>query len=267
MSATAAADVLATIVAAARRSVEVRRQEVPRDVLERAARAWTPRGAAMRQALAGPGVNVIAECKRRSPSKGILRAQYDPVAIAAAYGAAGATAISVLTEPAFFDGAPEHLQAVRRSSNAFLLRKDFIVDEYQLAEAHAWGADAVLLIVAALDDSTLRALHDAATARGFAVLVEVHTAVELERAQAAGATLIGVNSRNLKTLAVSIDTTLELASLIRSEAVAVAESGIRGRADMDRLRAAGYDAFLIGERLMTQEDPGAALAGLLRGDG
>jgi indole-3-glycerol phosphate synthase len=216
----------------------------------------------MLAALAAPGVNVIAECKRRSPSKGVLRDPYDPAAIATAYARGGATAISVLTEPSFFDGSLEHLRAVRSAVSAFLLRKDFIVDEYQLAEAQACGADAVLLIVAALDDAALVRLRERAEARGFAVLVEVHTADELARAGDAGARLVGVNSRNLKTLDVSLEATLELAAAFTPGTVAVAESGIRSHADIARLRAAGYAAFLVGERLMVASDPGAALAAL-----
>ena len=153
---------------------------------------------------------MIAECKRRSPSRGVLRADYDPAAIARHYAAAGAAAISVLTEPTFFDGALDHLRAVRAAVSTPILRKDFFVDEYQILEAHAAGADAILLIVAALDDATLARLHAAAEARGLAALVEVHTAEELARAQQAGARLIGVNSRNLKTLTVSLDTAIAL---------------------------------------------------------
>lgn len=264
MSAAAAADVLATIVAATRRGVELRASPAARAALEQDARAWQPRGPALREALARPGaVRVIAECKRRSPSRGILRADYDPAAIARRYTAAGATAISVLTEPAFFDGALDHLRAVRAAVATPILRKDFVVDEFQIVEAHAAGADAILLIVAALDDATLRRLHVAAEARALAVLVEVHTAEELTRAQQAGATLIGVNSRNLKTLAVSLETALALGPTLGPGVVGVAESGIRTRADVDALTAAGYRAFLVGERFMTQPDPGAALAELI----
>jgi indole-3-glycerol phosphate synthase len=210
-------------------------------------------------------VRVIAECKRRSPSRGILRDPYDPAAIARRYADAGATAISVLTEPAFFDGTLDHLRAVRAAVPTPILRKDFIVDEFQIVEAHAAGADAILLIVAALDDAALRRLHAAAESRGLAALVEVHTAEELARAEQAGARLVGVNSRNLKTLAVSLDTALALGAALGPGVVGVAESGIRTRADIDALTAAGYHAFLVGERFMTQPDPGAALAELMGG--
>jgi indole-3-glycerol phosphate synthase len=260
------ADVLATIVAATTRGVEVRATAEARRALEHEAASWEPRGAALVQALAEPGaVRVIAECKRRSPSRGILRADYDPAAIAVRYTVAGATAISVLTEPTFFDGSLAHLRAVRAAVPTPILRKDFVVDPFQILEAQAARADAILLIVAALDDATLRRLHADAAGRGFAVLVEVHTAEELARAHEAGATLIGVNSRNLKTLEVSLDTALALGARLGPGVVGVAESGIRTRADIDALTAAGYHAFLVGERFMRQPDPGAALLELTGG--
>jgi indole-3-glycerol phosphate synthase len=269
------ADVLATIVAATRRTIEVRQELVDTRALEARAAAWQPRGDRFAAALRAPSSsasstadggsrpNIIAECKRRSPSKGVLRADYDAVSIARAYDAAGAAAISVLTEPSFFDGALDHLAAVRAAVDTPLLRKDFIIDEYQLLEAQAHGADAILLIVAALDDATLRRLLEAATREGFATLVEVHTREELERAQQAGATIVGVNSRDLKTLSVSLDTTLAMAQHLVPGVTAVAESGIRSRGDIDALVAGGYHACLIGERLVTEIDPGAALQRLL----
>jgi indole-3-glycerol phosphate synthase len=270
---TPGADVLATIVAATRRTIEVRQELVDTRALERYASAWTPRGARFAAALTADETNpdgttrpnIIAECKRRSPSKGVLRADYDAPAIARAYSDAGAAAISVLTEPSFFDGSLDHLAAVREAVDTPLMRKDFTIDEYQLLEARANGADAILLIVAALDDATLRRLHEAATAEDFAVLVEAHTADELDRAQQAGARIVGVNSRNLKTLSVSLDTTLQMATHLAPGVTAVAESGIRSRADIDALLAGGYHACLIGERLVTESDPGAALQRLLRG--
>jgi indole-3-glycerol phosphate synthase len=264
MSTAAGAGVLETIVAATRRAVAVRDTPALRAALEPAAEAWHPRGAAFVDALSAPGrVRVIAECKRRSPSKGILRADYDPATIARRYAVAGATGISVLTEPTFFDGTLDHLRAVRGAVPTPILRKDFFVDELQILEAQAAGADAILLIVAALDDASLRRLLAAAEARGFAALVEVHTAGELARALDAGARLVGVNSRNLKTLEVSLDTTVALGAALGPGVVAVAESGIRTRDDVDRLRSAGYHAFLVGERFMSQPDPGAALAELM----
>ncbi len=257
------ADVLTTIIAATTRGVEMRSTPEARRALEREAAAWQPRGAALVAALATPGpVRVIAECKRRSPSRGILRANYDPAAIARQYAAAGAAAISVLTEPTFFDGALDHLRAVRAAVPTPILRKDFFVDPFQILEAHAAGADAILLIVAALDDATLARLHTEALGRGLAVLVEVHTAAELARAHQAGARLIGVNSRDLKTLTVSLEVALRLGPSLAPGVVGVAESGIRTAADIDALTVAGYHAFLVGERLMGEPDPGAALAEL-----
>ena len=204
---------------------------------------------------------MIAECKRRSPSKGVLRQTYDPVAIAGAYAAAGAAAVSVLTEPTFFDGALEHLINVRRAQPSLpLLRKDFTVDEYQIAEAAVAGASAVLLIVAALDQVTLARLLAYADDVGLDVLTEVHDEDEARRAIDAGATIVGVNNRNLKTLAVSIETSRRIAPIVASARVRVAESGLRTGEDLARLREAGYHAFLMGERFMTEPEPGAALA-------
>jgi indole-3-glycerol phosphate synthase len=217
-------------------------------------------------ALARPGrVNVIAECKRRSPSRGVLRERYDPVAIATAYVEAGAAAISVLTEPAFFDGALDHLQAIRAAVDVPLLRKDFIVSEYQLLEAKAAGADAVLLIVAALERHELQSLAAGAAGLGLDALVEVHDERELTMAIDAGARIVGVNNRNLRTLDVDVDASDRLIAAIPRGVVAVSESGLRTAGDLARLRALGYHAFLIGERLMTEADPGEALRGLLGG--
>ncbi len=259
-------DLLAAIVACARRVVEVRRGFEPLDALARRAEASVPRGAAFLGGLsARHGINVIAECKRRSPSRGVLRSEYDPAAIAAGYEAAGAAAISVLTEPAFFDGALEHLRAVRARVQVPLLRKDFIVDEYQLFEARAAGADAVLLIVAALDRRELRALAGRARDLGLAVLVEAHDRDEVAIAVDAGAAAIGVNNRDLRTLAVDTGASLRMVDAIPDDVVAVAESGLRSAEDLRRLQAAGYDAFLIGERLMAAERPGEALHYLLEG--
>jgi indole-3-glycerol phosphate synthase len=262
----AAPDVLATIVAATRRSVEVRRGMTPPSALESAAQLARPNGAAFTEGLSRTDrFNVIAECKRRSPSRGVLREDYDPAAIASAYARAGAAAISVLTEPSFFDGSLDHLSAVRRVVTVPILRKDFIVDDYQVLEAVAAGADAMLLIVAALDDQTLSRLLREAESAGLAVLVEAHTRDEVARALDAGARIIGVNSRSLRSLQVSLDTLFGLADMLGPSTIGVAESGIRTRADLDALRAAGYKAFLVGERLMTDSDPGAALTRLMTG--
>lgn len=260
----AGANLLDAIVASVRRSLEVRRREQPESALARRASGHTPRGSVFEAALARPGkFNVIAECKRRSPSRGVLRAEYDPAAIALSYEGAGAAAISVLTEPAFFDGDLEHLAAVRAAVGVPVLRKDFIVDRYQLLEAAVFGADAVLLIVAALDDRQLRELTDRARQLGLAALVEVHQRDELVRALATGATLVGVNSRDLRTLRVSRESMEHLARELPAGTVAVAESGLQGGADLVSLGRAGYRAFLVGERLMTAADPGAALATML----
>jgi indole-3-glycerol phosphate synthase len=185
------------------------------------------------------------------------------VSIARGYEDAGAAAISVLTEPTFFDGQLDHLRAVREAVACPLLRKDFIVDEYQLLEARAAGADAVLLIVAALSDGALTALSTAARGMAMDVLVEVHDELELDRAVAAGADIIGVNNRNLRTLAVDVDASFRLAAAMPPGVLAVAESGLTTGNDLRRLGAAGYRAFLIGERFMTTPVPGTALAALM----
>jgi indole-3-glycerol phosphate synthase len=273
------ADLLATIIAATRRIVAVREEREPLGVL----RARVVRRAASKT-QAGPGgtldarggrflaalarrdrVNVIAECKRRSPSRGVLCADYDPAAIARTYAEAGAAAVSVLTEPTFFDGALEHLIAVRAAVDVPVLRKDFIVSEYQVLEAKAAGADAVLLIVAALDPSQLRSLADCAAEWGMDALVEVHNAEELSAALDSGAQIIGVNNRNLRTLEVDVKASEDLIAVMPRNVVAVSESGLRTPDDLARLRQLGYRAFLIGERLMTVPDPGRALRELLAG--
>ncbi len=257
-------DLLAAIVAATRRDLATRMSEVPTAMLAaRAASSRAPMGRLFEARLRRSGVvNVIAECKRRSPSRGVLASVYDPVAQARAYGRAGAAAISVLTEPSFFDGSLAHLAAVREAVDVPLLRKDFIVDEYQLLEARVVGADAVLLIVSALSSAELAGLHDVARALGLAVLVEVHDEQELAGALEAGATIIGVNNRNLRTLAVDTTVAERLGALMPAGVVAVAESGLSSAADVARMHAAGYHAFLVGERLMTARDPEAALRAL-----
>lgn len=264
MSDGSTADVLTTIVAATRRTVETRAAREPLGRLARRAEARPLTRGRFRDRLARPaGINVIAECKRRSPSKGVLRADYEPVAIATGYAHAGAAAISVLTEPSFFDGSLAHLEAVRAAVSVPILRKDFIVSEYQLFEARASGADAVLLIVSALTPVELRELHAQATRLELDVLVEVHSADELQVALAAGAAVIGVNNRNLRTLAVDMALSERLAGAFPPGVVAVSESGLRTVNDIHRLRAAGYSAFLIGERFMSEADPGASLARML----
>ena len=260
-----APDLLAAIVAATRRIVEVRRRQAPLGEMERRAASVQPSGGAFRRAIESKNcLNVIAECKRRSPSRGVLRPDYDPAAIARGYERAGAAAISVLTEPTFFDGALEHLAAVRQATTLPILRKDFIVDLYQILEARANGADAILLIVAALTPVELKSLHARAVDAGLDVLVEVHEPHELQVAVDAGAAIIGVNNRNLKTLAVDVDASDRLIAAIPKGVVSVAESGLKTRADLERLRKSGYHAFLIGERFMTAGDPGKALGELLK---
>jgi indole-3-glycerol phosphate synthase len=259
-------DLLATIVAAARRMVEVRRTEVPEAALEETAAGRRPSAGRFVRALRdGPSPRVIAECKRRSPSRGILREDYRPGEHAKAYADAGAAAISVLTEPTFFDGSLAHLQEVSVAVEIPLLRKDFIVERYQILEAVAAGADAVLLIVGALQPAELKTLIAYAAEANVAALVEVHDAAELRVAADAGATVIGVNSRNLRTLDVEAAVHERLAPLIPKGIVSIAESGLREPADLQRLERAGYDAFLVGERLIAQDDPGAALRALRGG--
>lgn len=262
----AGADLLATIVAATRRIVEVRQAREPEAVLAKRAESVQVEPGRFRAALSRTDrVNVVAECKRRSPSRGVLRPEYGPAAIARGYARAGAAAISVLTEPTFFDGALEHLAAVRAAVDVPILRKDFVVSAYQLLEARAAGADAVLLIVAALTAVELASLAREAQRLGLDTLVEVHDAAELAIALDAGATIVGVNNRNLRTLDVALNASEELIARIPKDVIAVSESGLKSAADLERLGALGYRAFLIGERLMTTADPGLELERLLTG--
>jgi indole-3-glycerol phosphate synthase len=257
-------DLLDAIVAATRARVDAAIVREPRAALERRAMQHTPRAEEFAGRLSRAGeINVIAECKRRSPSRGVLRAGYDPVAIAMGYERAGAAAISVLTEPGFFDGELAHLEAVRRVVAIPLLRKDFIVHEYQLLEARAAGADAILLIVAALADEELAALSTTARDLGLAALVEVHDIEECRRAVAAGAAIIGVNNRNLRTLQVDLDASREVARELPNGVIGVSESGLKSPADLQAMRELGYHAFLMGERFMIEPDPGAGLGALL----
>jgi len=257
-------DLLQAIVAATRARVSAAIEREPRAALERRAMAKTPNGQAFHERLSRPdAINVIAECKRRSPSRGVLRAAYDPVAIASGYERAGAAAISVLTEPAFFDGALSHLEAVRERVNIPLLRKDFMIDEYQMLEARAAGADAILLIASALDDRRLTSLARSAADHGLAALVEVHDVTECKRAVDAGAAIIGVNNRNLRTLEVDLNASRDIAAMLPAGVVGISESGLKTPADLQSMKALGYQAFLMGERFMIEPDPGAALAGLL----
>jgi len=254
---------LEAVAASVQTTVASRRARVPIDELARTAAARRPDGRRFREAIARDGrVNIIAECKRRSPARGVLARSYEPGEIARVYERAGAAAISVITETTFFDGALAHLEAVRAATSLPLLRKDFVLDEYQLYEARAAGADAVLLIVALLDDRSLERLARCAADLGLAALVEVHSSLEIEAARDAGADIIGVNSRDLRTLAVDVRVCDALIRHAPHGCVMVAESGMRSREDVERLAACGYHAFLIGELLMTAPDPAAALAAL-----
>jgi indole-3-glycerol phosphate synthase len=260
------ADLLATIVASTRRIVEVRQARTPLATLAARVDAMGPRAGGRRLEAAlrrSDRMNVIAECKRRSPSRGVLRPDYDPAPIARGYVAAGAAAISVLTEPTFFDGSLDHLAAVRVAVDLPILRKDFVVSAYQLFEARAAGADAVLLIVAALTPAEVRDLSDRASALGLETLVEVHDRDELAMAVDAGARIVGVNNRNLRTLQVDVHASEALIARLPRDLVAVSESGLRSAADLIRLRRLGYDGFLIGERFMSRADPGRELQALL----
>lgn len=252
--------ILDDILAYKRLEVDARRRAVPARAL-REAPLWgaSRRGfAAALEALPAPAV--IAELKRGSPSRGLLRPVYDPAGIARGYAAAGAAALSVLTDERFFGGALEHLALAREASHLPCLRKDFVVDAYQVDEARAAGADAVLLIAAAVAAAGGAELYAAAAEAGLDVLVEVHDARELEWAAAVGARLVGVNNRDLRTFEVSLATTERLAPRVPPGVLLVAESGIRSPADLRRMAAAGARAVLVGEAFMERPDPGAALA-------
>lgn len=253
---------LQEIVAAARREVEAAKSARNLSSLQRRAEAHQPRG--FREALRRKsGGAVIAELKKASPSKGLIRGDFPVQSLARELESAGAAALSVLTDERYFQGSLENLQIASAATQIPCLRKDFIVDESQILEARAHGADAVLLIVAALSDPELAELGGAARRSGLDVLCEVHDAMELQRALAAGFDLIGVNNRNLHTFQVDLNTSLQLAELMPPEVVKVAESGIETGADIARLRQVGYDGFLIGESLMRAASPGAALRELL----
>lgn len=257
------AGVLDTILARTRETLEREKSRRPLRRLHPDV-AGAPAVRPFAEALARPGtIAVIAEHKRRSPSRGAIREDLAPADVARSYEAAGATALSVLTDEPFFGGRLTHLTEARSVTRLPVLRKDFILEPWQIWEARAAGADAVLLIVAALEDVGLRDLVGEARATGVDALVEVHERSELQRALAAGARLVGVNNRDLRTLAVSLETSLSLAPLIPDDVVAVAESGIRSGSDLRRLRGAGFDACLVGEQLMRAPDPGAALRQLL----
>jgi indole-3-glycerol phosphate synthase len=255
---------LPQILAHHRADVKLRKRAADFSELEAAAAAHTPRGfAAALRARAASAPAVIAELKKASPSKGLIRPNFRPGKLARELEAAGATVLSVLTDERFFQGSLANLRVASGAVSIPCLRKDFIVDEFQILEARANAADAILLIVAALTDEELRHLRGVARSRGLDVLCEVHDREELDRALQLDCECIGVNSRDLKTFTVSLDRMIELGQHIPSSVVRVAESGIGSAHDIDRLRASGYDAFLIGESIMRAERPGNALRALL----
>jgi indole-3-glycerol phosphate synthase len=257
---------LERIVAAKQAELEHARSQVAQSALEK---RITPRQpGAFRRALvekndSAPEFAIIAELKQASPSRGTLCTGYDPAAIARGYSRAGASALSVLTDREFFRGSLDDLRSAKAAASLPVLRKDFTISEYHLYEAAAAGADAVLLIVAILKPAALAHFLSLSGTLGLDALVEVHTADELQIALDAGADLIGVNNRDLRTFQVSLDTSFRLIERIPETAVAISESGLRSAADLERLRKSGYDAFLIGERFMIEPEPGAALAKLL----
>ena len=261
----AGGNILARILSTKAREVAAAQAARPLEALRAEARAAPPVRdfvGALRARIETSSAGVIAEIKKASPSRGVLRPIFEPAAIAARYEAGGATCLSVLTDRDYFQGAPEHLTAARAACSLPVLRKDFVVEEYQVFESRALGADCILLIVAALDDARLAALEATACELGMAVLAEVHDGPELERALRLRTPLIGVNNRNLRTFEVALDTTLALLPRIPRNRLVVTESGILSPADVARMRAAGVHAFLVGEAFMRAADPGAALRAL-----
>ena len=254
------------------RIVEVKREEIaaarPKrsaaDLLELARGQSAPRGfaAAMRAKVARGDAAVIAEIKKASPSKGVLREQFDPAAIAASYARHGAACLSVLTDVQFFQGHEDYLKAARAACTLPVIRKDFIIDPYQVGEARAMGADCILLIAACLADSQMAELEHAAVEQGMDVLVEVHDGAELERALRLRTPLVGINNRNLRSFEVTLQTTLGLMAAVPADRLLVTESGILAQPDVAQMRSAGVHAFLVGEAFMRAADPGAALEAL-----
>ncbi len=255
--------ILDKIVATKRRQIERAKESAPEaELRSRLSDAPPLRDFFNPLAAAGP-IKLIAEVKKASPSAGVIRANFDPVAIAKVYEAHGATCISVLTDEPHFQGRLEHLEQIRQSVSLPVLRKDFILDAYQLVEARVAGADAVLLIAECLDDCNLRKLFNAACELGMTPLVELYEPENLQRVFDAGATLIGVNNRNLHTFEVDLEHAIHLRQRVPDECVLVGESGIKTREDVRRLEAAGVDAILVGESLMREPDIGAAVDRLL----
>lgn len=258
-------DILNTIIATKHREVAAQQALIPLAELAAAARDAAPSRdfvGAIRAKLAAGLPAVIAEVKKASPSKGVIRADFDPAAIAASYAAHGAACLSVLTDRQFFQGQPDYLKQARASCPLPVLRKDFMVDAYQIYESRAMGADCVLLIAACLDDGLMAELEQIAHSLDMAVLVEVHDGLELERALQLKTPLVGINNRNLRTFEVTLDTTLGMLKDVPSDRLLVTESGILKPADVKTMRDAGVHAFLVGEAFMRADDPGLALAKL-----
>ncbi|KYZ75854.1 hypothetical protein AXX12_11705 [Anaerosporomusa subterranea] len=251
--------ILEKILASVRHDLELRKQNQPQAVLDKQMK-HLPATCGFRKALAIPGqVQIIAEFKQASPSKGIIRQDLTPEAVISAYADNGAAAISVLTEPQFFKGNVSYLSQARKITNIPLLRKDFIIDEYQLIEARVYGADAVLLIVAALGQQRLTYLLQQAQELSLDCLVEAHTKAEIEVALASGAQIIGINNRNLGTFETRLETTFELAKYIPPDRILISESGINTKADIANLATCGVNAVLVGEALMRSPSPGQKL--------
>jgi indole-3-glycerol phosphate synthase len=256
-------DILEKIVATKRQEIETARKAVPVELLsERLAAAPPPRdfAAALK---AGPGMRVIAEVKRASPSAGLIRGDFDPVTIARTYAANGAACISVLTDKQFFQGSLDYLVAVRNAVPLPVLRKDFLLDRYQVLEARAAGADCILLIAECLDDCTLRDLYFYASELGMESLIEIYDPENLDRVLKLGPALLGINNRNLRTFVTDLDHSINLRSRIPDDCILISESGIHTRADVKRLEQAGIHAILVGETLMGANDIGAKLRELL----
>jgi indole-3-glycerol phosphate synthase len=255
-------DILAEIAAYKQEFVAQRKRRCGLADIRRAA-GDTARPADFGAAIAGDGLALIAEIKKASPSKGVIREDFDPARIAAEYAQNGAAALSVLTDEAYFQGSDEHLQEARRVAELPALRKDFTVDEYQIYEGRCLGADAILIIVALMDGGQLRDFSGLARELGLSALVEVHTKEELDRALSARVEIVGINNRDLSTFETTLQTTLELAAHIPDGIAIVSESGINTREDIGRLEEAGVDAILVGEALMRERDIGAKVRELL----
>jgi indole-3-glycerol phosphate synthase len=261
-------DILNRIIAVKREEIAAARpRRSAADLQELAGAQSAPRGfaAAMQARVARGDAAVIAEIKKASPSKGVLREHFDPAAIAASYERHGAACLSVLTDVQFFQGHEDYLRAARAACALPVIRKDFMIDPYQVVEARAMGADCILLIAACLGDGQMAELEAAAFEHGLDVLVEVHDGAELDRALRLRTPLVGINNRNLRTFEVTLETTLGLLDRVPSGRLLVTESGILAQADVQKMRAAGVHAFLVGEAFMRATDPGAALASLFGG--